>query len=388
MLLKSSIIVAFFTMISRLFGLSRELFIASSFGSSIIADCVNIAFKFPNLFRRIFGEGGLSILFIPIFSRKLLDSKDAARQFSGKVLSLLFIFLVVFSAMLQLIMPCLMIFIAPGFCKIQEQYELAILLCRITTPYLIFVSITAIFGGMLNSVKKFAAFAFVPVIMNVCVIVFTYLVQNILSSQFAIAYSLILAGLLQVIFMWLCLIREKLYFSPSFNFYKDPDIIKLFKNMGPAAMGSGTQQLNLFVSQSIASFIPGAISILSYAERLYQLPLAIIGVTLGTVLLPELSQIYKKKDIISANNLQNNAITISLIFSIPAMIGLFILSRPIIHLIYERGSFSMEDTNRTASALSAFSLGLPAFVMVKIFTSSFYANDDTKTPMKIMFYSL
>ncbi len=388
MLLKSGIIVAFFTMLSRVFGLVRELFIAATFGSSAIADCVNVAFKFPNLFRRIFGEGALSVVFIPIFSQKLLDSQDSARKFSGEVLTLLFISLIILSTVMQIAMPYLMVLIAPGFYEIQEKYELAVLLCRITTPYLIFISITAIFGGMLNSVKKFAAFAFVPIIMNVCVVVFTYLGQDRLTPHFAISYSLIFAGVLQVIFMWFCLLKAKLTFTPSLAFYDDADVTKLLKNMGPAAMSSGVQQINLFISQSIASFIPGAVSILSYAERLYQLPLAIIGVTFGTILLPELSQIYKKKDVVGANNLQNNAIIIALVLSVPATIGLFVLSNPIIHLIYEIGAFIAEDTTKTAHALAAFSIGLPAFVISKILTPIFYANGDTKTPMRITIYSL
>jgi putative peptidoglycan lipid II flippase len=388
MLLKSGIIVAFFTMLSRLFGLARELFVAATFGSSAIADCVNVAFKFPNLFRRIFGEGALSVVFIPIFSQKLLDSQDSARKFSGEVLTLLFISLIILSTAMQLAMPYLMVLIAPGFYEVQEKYELAVLLCRITTPYLIFISITAIFGGMLNSVKKFAAFSFVPIIMNICVIAFTYLWQERLTAHFAISYSLIFAGVLQVVFMWFCLYRAKLTFSPSLSFYDDTDVTKLLKNMGPAVMSSGVQQINLFVSQSIASFIPGAVSILSYAERLYQLPLAIIGVTFGTILLPELSQIYKKKDLVGANNLQNNAIIIALVLSIPATVGLFVLANPIIHLIYERGAFIAEDTNKTANALASFSLGLPAFVIAKILTPIFYANGDTKTPMRITIYSL
>ena len=388
MLLKSGIIVAFFTMLSRFFGLARELFIAATFGSSAIADCVNVAFKFPNLFRRVFGEGALSVVFIPIFSQKLMESQDSARKFSSEVLTLLFIALIILSTVMQITMPYLMVIIAPGFYEIQEKYELAILLCRITTPYLIFISITAIFGGMLNSVKKFAAFAFTPIIMNVCVIIFTYFWQARLTAHFAISYSLIFAGVLQVVFMWFCLFKAKLTFSPSLGFRDDADVTKLLKNMGPAAMSSGVQQINLFISQSIASFIPGAVSILSYAERLYQLPLAIIGVTFGTILLPELSQIYKKKDIAGANNLQNNAIIIALILSVPATVGLFVLANPIIHLIYERGAFVANDTIKTANALAAFSLGLPAFVIAKILTPIFYANGDTKTPMRITIYSL
>eukprot|EP00916_Digyalum_oweni_P019740 GHVL01032941.1.p1 GENE.GHVL01032941.1~~GHVL01032941.1.p1 ORF type:complete len:277 (-),score=-2.00 GHVL01032941.1:565-1395(-) len=158
--------------------------------------------------------------------------------------------------------------------------------------------------------------------------------------------------------------------------------------MGPAAMSSGAQQLNLFISQSIASFLPGAVSILSYADRLYQLPLSLIGITFGTILLPELSQIYKRRHYSKANTLQNKAIIIALTISIPAMFGLLTLSSPIIHLIYERGQFSADDTIQTANALMAFSFGLPAFVLAKILMPIFYANLDTKTPFRITVYSL
>ncbi len=387
MLLKSGIIVAFFTTLSRIFGLARELFIAAIFGSSALADCVNVAFKFPNLFRRIFGEGALSAVFIPIYSQKLSESKKSASNFSGEIITLLFIILVVLTLVMQIFMPYLMLIIAPGFRYDLEKYELAILLCRISTPYLIFVSITAIFGGMLNSVRKFAAFAFSPIIMSVCVILFTYSFSNIITAEIAIAYSLIFAGLLQVMFMYFVMVRAKILFSPSLNF-KDKDLLKMLKKMGPAAMSQGVQQINLFISQSIASFLPGAISILAYADRIYQLPLALIGISFGTILLPELSQIYQKKDFPKANQLQNKAIIIGLGLSIPAMIGLFLLSAPIIQLIYQRGAFIAEDTLKTSYALAAFSLGLPAFVLAKILMPIFYANGDTKTPLNIMARSL
>lgn len=387
MLFRSGIIVAFLTMVSRIFGLVRELFIAATFGSSAIGDCVNVAFKFPNLFRRVFGEGALSAVFIPVFTQKLLDSRLSARQFSGEVLTLLFLVLVGLVMLVQIAMPYLMLLIAPGFYLNVEKYELSVLLCRITTPYLIFISVTAIFGGMLNSVKKFAAFAFTPVIMNICVILFTHFLQGKLAAHFAISYALIFAGLVQILFMWFCLYRAGLTFVPSFNFY-DPDVKKLIRNMGPATMSSGAQQINLFISQSIASFVPGTVSILSYADRLYQFPLALIGVTFGTILLPELAQFYKKKSVNEANGLQVKAIIIALAVSVPSMVGLVILSEPIIHLIYERGMFLRGDTIKTAETLAIFALGLPAFVLTKVLTPIFYANGDTKTPMRITIYSL
>lgn len=387
MLLRSGIIVASFTLISRFFGLARELFIAATFGTSFIADCVNVAFKFPNLFRRIFGEGALSVVFIPMFSEKLVESKADATKFSGEVFSLLLLTLIILTILLQITMPYLMVVIAPGFFVSNEKFDLAITLCRITIPYVIFVSITALFGGMLNSIRQFAAFAFVPILMNISIITITPLIQDRYTAHFSIAYALIIAGILQVAFMYYCLVRAGLNFPLLFK-PKNKDVRILLKKMGPATMSSGAQQINLFISQSIASFLPGAVSILSYADRLYQLPMSLIGVTFGTILLPELSRIYKKKQYIEANNLQNKSIKIAAAISIPAMFGLFILAMPIIHFIYERGQFSSNDTKQTAHALMAFSLGLPAFTLSKILTPIFYANLDTKTPFKITIYSI
>lgn len=387
MLVKSGLIVAFFTLLSRIFGLAREFFIAYTFGTSYIADCVNVAFKFPNLFRRIFAEGALSSVFIPMFSKKLISSTAEAKNFSGKIFSLLIFILVIFVAIIEIFMPYIVALIAPGFYGDYEKFNLAILLCRITTPYLIFISIAALLGGILNSVKKFAAFAFVPIIMNVSLIAFTYGAQNYYPAYYGISYSLIIAGALQVTFMFLCLYKAGLTFPILFNI-RDKEVLILIKKMGPATLSSGTQQLNLFISQSIASFIPGAISILSYADRLYQLPLALVGITFSTILLPELSQMYKNKNYQEAKDLQNKSIQIAMLISIPATFGLCALSYPIISLIYERGEFLATDTKLTAQALAVFSLGLPSFVLAKIITPIYYANLDTHNPLRISLYSM
>lgn len=387
MLLKSGIVIALFTLLSRIFGMVRELFVAATFGSSAVADCVNVAFKLPNLFRRIFGEGALSSVFIPIFNKKLLESESLARKFSGEVFVLLLGVLVVLTILMQIFMPYLMFVIAPGFYIEAEKFELTVLLCRITMPYLILVCITALLGGMLNSIRKFAAFAFVPVLMNVGVIIFTLVLNKSYAPEYGIAIALVLAGVMQVIFMFYCIWRNNLLF-PVKVAKPDKDIKKLVKNMGPATLSSGAQQLNLFISQSIASFLPGAVSILSYADRLYQFPLALVGITFGTVLLPELSKIYNQKDFIKANKLQNHATCAAMVISVPAMFGLFLLAKPIIHIIYERGEFVHNDTIATADALAAFALGLPAYVLAKILTPIFYANQDTQTPLKITIYSV
>lgn len=387
MLLKHGAIIAFFTLLSRFFGLARELFIAAFFGTNIIADAVNVAFKLPNLFRRIFGEGALAAVFVPIYSEKLVNSKKRASLFSGKIFSLLLVILVALTTLMQLFMPLLMLIIAPGFALEPAKYELTIILCRITIPYVIFISITAFFGGMLNSVSKFAAFAFSPIIMNICIIIIPFLLQRQVAMHYGLAIALLIAGILQIIFMYYCILRAKIGFPLIFK-PKDPEVKLLLKKMLPASLSSGAQQLNLFISQSIASFLPGAVSILSYADRLYQLPLSIIGVTFSTILLPELARIYKIKDYAKANLLQNRAIKIAAAISVPALFGLFILAKPIIFLIYQRGQFSAEDTYITANVLAAFALGLPAFILAKILMPIFYANLDTKTPLKISIYSL
>ncbi|MFV9837757.1 MAG: murein biosynthesis integral membrane protein MurJ [Rickettsia aeschlimannii] len=386
-LFRSGVVVAFSTLISRIFGLVREQFIASLFGSTPMGDSINIAFKLPNLFRRIFAEGALSSVFIPIYSEKMLISKKAANNFSGEVFTLLLLTLIVIIALMQIFMPQLMLFIAPGFHGKKEKFELTVFLCRITIPYLIFVSLTALLGGILNSVKKFAAFAFSPVILSICVIIFTLTFDHYIESTISISLSLIIAGILQVSFMFVCVKRADLNFPIIFN-PSDPDVKKLLINMGPATISSGAQQLNLFISQSIASFIEGAISVLSYADRIYQFPLSIIGTSFSTILLPELSKIYKSNDIVTAKKIQNNAIRMGLLLSLPATFGIIILSHPIINIIYERGVFTSQDTTNTAEAISAFALGLPAFILAKILTPIFYANGDTKTPLKITLFSI
>ena len=383
----SGITIAFFTFLSRIFGLARELFIASLFGASSTADSVNVAFKLPNLFRRIFGEGALSSVFIPIFNERMLQSKDAARNFTGEIFTLLLLTLITLVVLIQIFMPFLMFIIAPGFNEDKEKFDLTVLLCRISMPYLIFISVTALFGGILNSVKRFAAFAFSPVLLSIFVIVGTVILQKQLLSSIAICLSLLIAGCAQVLFMFYCIIKAGLTFPLIFK-PSDKDVKKLLLNMGPATISSGAQQLNLFISQSIASFIPGAVSLLSYADRIYQFPLSIIGVTFGTLLLPELSKIYKINDLEQAAQVLNKAIKAGLLLSMPAAFGIIALSHPIIHIIYEHGAFTADDTIKTAQAISGFAFGLPAFVLIKILMPIFYANQDTKTPLKITLYSL
>ena len=366
----------------------RELFVASTFGTGPNADAVNVAFKLPNLFRRIFGEGALSSIFVPMFTEKLTHSTQAAEQFANKIFCLLTILLIVFTGIMQYFMPEMMFIVAPGFNHSQEKFDLTVLLCRITMPYLLFISLVALVGGMLNSIGRFAAFAISPVIMSSIIIGGTMIMDNHIENTHAVAWSVVLAGVLQLFFMFISMYRNGLRLRMPVVEHDDPDIKKLLKLMVPATISNGVAQMSLFVSQSIASFIPGAVSILSYADRIYQVPMSIIGVTFGTILLPTLSKLYKSGDLEQAKKTQNDAVKIGLLMSFPCAVAMIVLANPIIKLIYEHGAFTSEDTLRTAGAIAAYAIGLPAFILSKIFMPIFYANQDAKTPMKITIYTI
>lgn len=389
-LFSSGIVVAFYTLLSRILGLFRELFIASMFGSSHTADAVNVAFKLPNLFRRIFAEGALASVFVPIFNHRMVESHESAQNFASKVFYGLLCALIILVFTMQLFMPYLMIIIAPGFNLDSDKFDTTVLLCRITMPYIIFISLSALLGSMLNSVGRFVAFAFAPVILNLAIIFGGLGLSKLISSEKAISYSIIFGGMLQLIFMWICAKRNSINITlPKITNNTDSkDIRTLLVRMIPATISSGAAQLNLFISQSIASFIDGAVSILSYAERIYQFPLSIIGIAFGTILLPTLSKLYKLGDKQQIFSMQNNAIKLALFLSIPCAIGIIILSHHITYIIYQHGAFTSSDTTKTAEAMAAFAIGLPAFILAKIFMPIFYANHDTKTPMKVTIYAL
>ena len=388
MLLRSGIIVAIFTLLSRIFGMFRELFVAATFGTGPHADAVNVAFKLPNLFRRIFGEGALSSIFVPMFTEKLNHSPALAEKFASKVFFFLTLLLIVFTGIMQYFMPELMIVLAPGFNISKEKFDLTVLLCRITMPYLIFISLVALVGGMLNSIGRFATFAASPVIMSAIIIGGTILMEKHIPNTHAIAWAVILAGVLQLFFMIISMYKNGLRLRKPVMSHDDADIKKLLKLMVPATISNGVAQLSLFVSQSIASFIPGAVSILSYADRIYQVPMSIIGTTFGTILLPTLAKLYKFGDLDQAKKMQNDAVRIGLLLSFPCAVAIIVLAAPIIKLIYQHGLFTADDTIRTADAIAAYCIGLPAFILSKIFMPIFYANQDAKTPMKITIYTI
>ncbi|MDX1924536.1 MAG: murein biosynthesis integral membrane protein MurJ [Rickettsiaceae bacterium] len=382
-ILKTGAFIALFTFISRITGLARELVIANFFGTNSYADAVNIAFKFPNLFRRLFAEGALTSAFVPIYSKCTLDPQKNPTYFTSEIFTILSLFLFLFTIVCEIFMPQIVMIIAPGFIENPDKMNLAILLCRITTPYLFFISICALFGGVLSCHKKFGAFAIIPVILNISIILFSFLGRDLYQKSVLVSIGIIAGGLIQLLVM----IYSVRKYEPNIKLLNIKDLSdegKIFlKNVVPATLSNGVTQLNLFISQSIASFIPGSISILSYADRLYQFPLSIIGVCFGVVLLPLLSKLHSAGDNEEVIRLQTNAIKTGLFLSCGAMCGIMTLAHPIIYVVYERGAFTPDDTIKTANTLAIFATGLPAYILIKILTPIFYARLDAKSPMII-----
>ncbi len=382
---KSFLTVSGFTLISRITGFVRDIFIAAMVGTGVLAEIFFVAFKFPNFFRRLFGEGAFSAAFVPMFSAKLAsDGKEEAEKFASKILSMLFTSLFIFIILMEIFMPYVMMVLAPGFAnQSNEKYELAVYLTRVTFPYLLFISLVSLFAGILNSMGKFASVAFTPVLLNITLILsLLFLTDYSDSPAHALSYGVVVAGIIQ--FLWLLMALKKQGVKlqiqkPSLS----PESKTFLKRMGPGIIGAGIVQINLWIDLIIGTLIPGAIAYLYYADRINQLPLSLIGTAMGVALLPTLSKQVKAKKFADAIETQNRALETVLFFIIPATAALMVIALPIVTTLFQRGEFTSYDSLATSYGLIAYACGLPAFAMVKIFSSTFFAMGDTKTPVKI-----
>lgn len=385
-LLRSASTVAGMTMISRVLGFVRDVLMASVIGTGLIADAFVVAFRFPNLFRRLFAEGAFNAAFIPLFARRLEgEGQPAATRFAEEVLACLLVFLISLSALAMLAMPLIIYGLAPGFIDNPEKFDLTVQLTRIAFPYLTFMSLVALVGGILNSLHRFTAAAAAPIILNVVLI--TVLSAALLSgwdaeprTGFALVWGVSAAGLLQFIMLWIAMTRAGVSLKlklPSIT----PGVRRLVALGIPGLIAGGITQINLLVSTMIASLQDSAPSWLYYADRIYQLPLGVIGIAIGVVLLPELSRRLRADDSEGVHSSQNRALEISLLLTIPSAVALMAMPHPIIHVLFERGAFDAEDARATSIALAAFAAGLPAFVMIKVFSPAYFAREDTRTPM-------
>ncbi|MEE2654997.1 MAG: murein biosynthesis integral membrane protein MurJ [Pseudomonadota bacterium] len=384
-LLRSIITVSSYTMISRLLGFIRDVLVAAFLGAGPIADAFFVAFKIPNFFRRLFAEGAFSAAFVPLFTAKLTDEgRSSALQFSSAVLSVMVVFVFVFVTILQVLMPWLMYLFAPGFADEPSKFSLAVEFTRITFPYLLFISLISILGGVLNSLGRFAAAAATPIILNITLIAALLLATpHLPSAGYSLAWGVFLAGILQ--FIWLIYICRREGFTLRLPMPRmSPSLRRLLKLMAPGVFGAGVVQINLLVDVVIASLLPtGAISFLYYADRVYQLPLGVVGVAIGTALLPVLSRQLRDGEEIDALTSTNRAIEMALLFTIPATAALLVISQPIVNVLFERGVFNSVATVSTSQALVAYATGLPAFVLIKVLAPGFFARQDTSTPVKI-----
>lgn len=384
-LLKAMATVGGLTGVSRILGFLRDVMTAIILGAGPVADAFIVALKLPNLFRRVTAEGAFSVSFVPMYSAKLTkDGQDEADRFASNSFAVMTTILAPFTILAIMVMPWIIHLLAPGFESGSERYELAVEMTRVTFPYLLLISLSALMGGVLNAHDKFVPFAAAPIVFNLALIAALYFFEPMMQTGgHALSWGLFGAGVLQFAGLLACIRFYNIridFKRPSF----DGDIKKLFKLMVPGIIGAGIVHINLFVDIIIASTLPeGSISYLYYADRLNQLPLGMVGIAVGTALLPMLSRSMAGGEAGEANNLFNRAMEVCLILALPAGVAMLVAAEPMMKTLFQYGNFGADDAQVTAYVLMGYALGVPAYVAGKVFSTSYYAQHDTVTPVKI-----
>ena len=387
-LIKSTSTFSFFTLISRILGYFRDLLIAIYLGSGPIADAFFVAFRIPNTFRRLFSEGTFNAAFVPSYSSELVKGKEKSEIFANKVFNLLLVGLLLIVFIIEVFMPFFIFLIAPGFAENSDKLDLTIFLTRITFPFLIFISLSSFLSSILNSHNKFAAAAAAPIILNILLIL-TLLLQSYLNDKLVVylSYAVTVAGIIQLIML---IFFVKKFYTPkiSFNFRSDTKVKIFFNKLLPSIFSSGVTQINILVGTIIASFQASAVSYLYYADRIYQINLAIAGIAIGTVVLPNLSKYIQSKNQKKIEFIQNKSLELCIFLSLPATFALLIASEEITSSLFGYGSFDIESVKNSSNALFYFALGLPAFSIIKIFSSFLFARHNTKIPFYFSLFSV
>jgi putative peptidoglycan lipid II flippase len=382
------------TLVSRVLALVRDTLQASYVGASFASDAFFVAFRLPNMFRALFAEGAFSAAFIPMFNRKVGEADDVkpGLRFAEQTLAVLFPVLVVFTALMLIAAWPITWGLSGGFKDpTPEQFAFAVTLSRITIPYLMLISLASLLGGILNSLDKFWVNAAAPILLNISMIVALWFFHgsDAYETARAQAISVTVGGVLQL--GWLMLACRQVGVKLAIKRPRiDDDIRQLLKLILPAALGAGAVQVNLAVSTALAGGLldPGSISYIYYADRLNQLPLGLIGIGLGTILLPTISRQLSQDRGAEAMLTQNRGIELALFLTLPATVAFIFASEPIIRGLFQHGRFTDIDSIRCSWALSAFSLGLPSYVLVKVLTPGYYARHDTKTPVRYAIQSV
>ncbi|MBT5654089.1 MAG: murein biosynthesis integral membrane protein MurJ, partial [Alphaproteobacteria bacterium] len=383
-LIRSITTVGNYTILSRIAGFGRDLILAAFLGASPVMDALAVSIKIPSFFRRLFAEGAFNAAFVPLFAGTLAEKgTKEATTYAEEIMSLLVFILIALVVLMEIFMPQVMPIITWGFRATPERMEMVIMFTRITFPFIILISLVALYSGILNSLDRFVAAASSPLSGNIFIVIGLLLIGRELASGYEVAWVILISGAIQLV--WVVVptysagIKLRLLY-PSIT----PRVKRFLKRMIPGAIGSGVIQINLFIGTFIASFLPeGGISFLYYADRLNQLPLSVIGTAVSTALLPLMSKQLRsnKKDV--ALHSQNRALEFSLLLVLPATAALMIAAVPFTRVLFERGEFSTLEAIETAKALMGYACGLPAYILVKVFSTTFFAKQDTKTPVII-----
>ncbi|MBT3510387.1 MAG: murein biosynthesis integral membrane protein MurJ [Nitrospina sp.] len=378
------------TLLSRIFGFLRDMVIAMAFGSSASADAFFVAFRIPNMQRRILGEGAVNAAFIPVFTETLTQKgESAAWKMTANLFNILFITLSLVSLFILIFSPAVITVFAPGFIDEPGKFELTVKLTRWMAPYLFFIGLAAFCMGILNTLKVFALPAATPILQNVSMVLSVIIIAPFMDEPIlGLAIGVLVGGVLQLLIQLPAVFKKGFRFKKSLDF-KQEEVIKIAKLMGPIILGLAVYEINIMIDTLLASLLPGgSISYLYYGNRLVQLPLGIFAVALGVALLPTLSGQAARGDLKELVQTLSFSIRLILFITIPATVGLIILREPIVNTLWERGEFLASTTDGTAIALLYYSIGLCAYSGIKIIAPAFYSLQDTKTPAKIGIYSM
>jgi len=387
-LISKALTVGVWTLFSRILGFIRDILIAAWLGTGPVAEAFLIAFALPNMFRRFFAEGAFNMAFVPMFSKKL-EANDGAEPFARDAFAGLSVILILLTILATIFMPWLVLAMASGFSG-DERFDMAVTLGRIVFVYILFISLAALVSGVLNASGRFKAAAAAPVLLNViliaCLIIAeagygTSLIGDSKGGRIGtlLSFGVVLAGIAQLVLVWVAARRAGFNLTPARPKWT-PELKRLAIIAAPAALAGGVVQVNLLIGRQVASWFDGAVAWLSYADRLYQLPLGVVGIAIGIVLLPELSRKLQADDTEGGQDALSRAAEMSLALAVPAAVALLVIPILLVSVLFERGAFDADDTASTALACAVYGLGLPAFVLQKVVQPLYFAREDTKRP--------
>lgn len=377
-LVKGFVTVGFWTLLSRIMGFVRDILMANYLGSGPVAEAFLVAQSLPNMFRRFFAEGAFNMAFVPMYAKKLEGGEDADSFASDAYWGMAGI-LIVFTLIGMAAMPWLVLAMASGFLG-DERYDLAVILGNIAFPYILFISLTALLSGILNAMGRFFATSAVPILLNTGLVIGMVIAHRMgWDMGRTLAWSVTISGVAQLLFTWIAV--RRLGIRLPFRWpHLTPELKRLFIIAAPAVLAGGVVQINLIVGRQVASFTEGAVAWLSYADRLYQLPLGVVGIAIGVVLLPDLSRRLRAGDGVGGRASFNRGTEFALLLTLPAAVALMVIAVPLIAVLFQRGAFGPVDAANTAMALAAYGAGLPAFVLQKVLQPLYYAREDTRRP--------